>query len=172
MSLLILVVLLRGLFVLLQLGRCHIIQSRIILFAPLFYLVIGSRCPVCPGVLSTIVVCSSDLFKISDASIVSRISSMLFSGYLPSLFFLWSYIYPHMSWFLIFNVTPCSSHSYCCIVISFVADCGTEEMGFMTICCNGTLLDRHHFAKCCGNKVYYLKNHLKCVDGEVVFEFQ
>ena len=79
MSLLILVVLLRGLFVLLQLGRCHIIQSRIILFAPLFYLVIGSRCPVCPGVLSTIVVCSQ-LFLVFHLCCSS--------GYLPSLFFM------------------------------------------------------------------------------------
>ena len=46
-------VLLRGLFVLLQIGRCYIILSRIILFVPWSYLVLGSLCLVCPVVLSS-----------------------------------------------------------------------------------------------------------------------
>ena len=42
-----------GLFVLLQLGRCHLILSRIILFVPCSYLVLGSLCPACPVMLSS-----------------------------------------------------------------------------------------------------------------------
>ena len=53
LSMPLLVVLRRGMFVLLQLGRCHIILSRIILFVPWSYLVLGSICRVCPVVLSS-----------------------------------------------------------------------------------------------------------------------
>ena len=48
------VVLLRGLFVLLQLGPCHIILSIILLIVPWSYIVIGSLCLVCPVVLSSV----------------------------------------------------------------------------------------------------------------------
>ena len=48
-----LMVLLRGLFELLQLGRCHIILSRILLFVPWSFIVLGYICLVCPGVLSS-----------------------------------------------------------------------------------------------------------------------
>ena len=48
-----LVILLRGLFVLLQLGRCHIILTIIILFVPWSYLVLVSLCLVCSVVLSS-----------------------------------------------------------------------------------------------------------------------
>ena len=48
-----LVVLLQGPFVLLQLGRCHIILSRILPFVPCCYLVLGSLSLVCPVVLSS-----------------------------------------------------------------------------------------------------------------------
>ena len=60
-------------------------------------------------------------------------------------------------------------------VISFVTEgplCGEKVMTFMTICCNGTLHDRHHFANCCGNQVYYNKTHMKCVDGQLIDHFK
>ena len=64
--------LLRGLFVLLQLGRCNIILSRIILFVPWSYLVLGSLWPVCQGVLSSDSCLLMTFFKPLDDSIVSH----------------------------------------------------------------------------------------------------
>ena len=84
-----------GLFVLLQLGRCHIILNRIIIFVPCSYLVLGSLCIVCPVMLSSVFLrrlcVLLTLFKLLDASIVSRLVGMIFSAFL----FLCLFCYAH-----------------------------------------------------------------------------
>ena len=95
-----LVVLLWGMFVLLQLGRCHIILSRILLFFPWSYLVLGSLCLVCPVELSSgffpRLCVLLTFFKLLHASICSRISSKLCFRISSFAFFFLSYICPHI----------------------------------------------------------------------------
>ena len=57
-------------------------------------------------------------------------------------------------------------------VISFVAVCGEKVMAFANICCNGTMHERQDFASCCGNEIYYRRDHVKCVDGKLVDNFE
>ena len=95
-----LVVLLWGMFVLLQLGRWQIILSRILLFVPWSYLVLGSLCLVCPVVLSSGFFLGCVFFWPFSSSYMPQLFlgfhlSCAF-GYLPSLSFLWSYISPHI----------------------------------------------------------------------------
>ena len=84
-----------GLFLLLQLGRCHIILMAFRLFLSWTYLVLGSLCLVCPGVLSS-GLCLGCVLLGLDAPIVSRISSKVgLPGVFPLCFFMVSHIFTY-----------------------------------------------------------------------------
>ena len=83
-------VLLLGLCVLLQFGRCHTVRCKTLLFALRSYPGLGFLCPDCLGVLSVYfgLGCVFFLIKLFDVSIVFRMVSSLYFMMSSFAFFL------------------------------------------------------------------------------------